>query len=776
MRILLIIISILEGLLLFCGKTFSNKTYAQGVDTTYRIIRAYIRKGDSLFRKGSVVEATLCYRKAFELNPRDPVIAQRLADGLKASKRGLRQLERLAYVAYRERDLLQAAKHYKNILAFDSSHFNAKYRLGKIHWFQGHIDSCIYYYNRALSTGTHNDTIYFDYGLALKKQGRYEEAIAKFEEFLQKIIPKKLGYSIYREQAEKEIEGSKLGMALRNQNTRVLTKNLVLNSELSEYQVVLWPRPKVQSTKGFKKDSLYVGDTIAVFTAHRLENKGQGIYPFNGEPFSDLWMATYENGEIGGEMLFSKQLQTYNNEGNATFSPDGSIIYYTVCGRGRKTPAWGCAIYYAEFDTLKQAWKKGRKVKNINGRIQEIVNLKGKKKFVASYDAQPALAENGKILYFVSDRKGGYGGTDIWFSRLTPKGWSEPQNAGPKINTPFDEIFPYYIDSLQTLYFASMGHMGMGGFDIFKAKGNQKKWESPQPLPYPFNTSYHDYTITWQKVDSAGWVSSDRPWALGNWGNEKSKGRDDIWWVAFLPPPLPTKVEVPKDTIFSLPVVEHPKRAEDKILIYGLIRGNDTQQGIVGATVNLYRLDIDGNLAKIKTAITQADGRYEFELDTSIQYYIMAGAPRYVPNDIKVHGRELKVNKNNEVIIDLFLPKAVVGTPYALSNIYYDFDKAEIRKEAYPALERIRLLLETNPTYKIQLAAHTDSRGSEYYNLKLSERRAQAVVEYLKQKGVSADKLEAKGYGETQLAIKPERSEKDMQANRRTEFRILSFE
>jgi outer membrane protein OmpA-like peptidoglycan-associated protein len=758
------------------GPVFAQR---QAEDSVQKTIRSYVRSGDSLFRRGAAVEATLYYRKAFYLKPEDPRLAQRLADGLKASKRGLKQLERKAYIAYRERDLLQAARHYKNILAFDSTHFNAKYRLGKIHWFQGRLDSCIFYFDQALLSPAQNDTIYFDYGLALKKQGKYEAATEKLEEFLRRIIPKKLGYSIYREQAEKEIEGCKRGIALRMQNVRAATQNLLLNSELSEYQITLWPRPKgeiqppISPKENARNVALYAGDTLAIFTAHREENRGEGVYPFNGEPFSDLWMATYQNGEIGEAMPFSKELNAYTNDGNVTFTPDGAALYYTICGRGKKKPVWGCAIYYAAYDTLKQKWQKGKRVKNINGQTEETITLKGKKKYVASYDAQPALAENGKVLYFVSDRKGGYGGTDIWFSRLTPQGWSTPQNAGPKINTPFDEIFPYYVDSLQTLYFASMGHVGIGGFDIFKAKGSQKKWEEPQALPYPFNTSYHDYTVVWQKMDSTGWVSSDRPWGLGNWGSEKGKGKDDIWAISLLPPPKP---EMPKDTV-TAPIVERkPPRPKDKPLLYGLIRGNDTQSGIPGATVNLYRLDSESNLIKLKSILTPPDGRYEFELDTTAYYYIMAGAPRYVPNDIKVHGRDLQVNKNNEVIIDLFLPKAVIGTPYALSNIYYDFDKAELRKEAAPALEKVSLLLETNPTYKIQLGAHTDSRGSDYYNLKLSERRAQSVVAYLKQKGIPENKLQAKGYGETQLAVKPERTEKDMQANRRTEFRILSEE
>jgi peptidoglycan-associated lipoprotein len=751
----------------------------QTEDSVQKTIKSYIRSGDSLFRRGAVVEATLFYRKAFYLKPEDPRLAQRLADGLKACKRGLKQLERKAYVAYRERDLLQAAVDYKNILAFDSTHFNAKYRLGKIHWFQGHLDSCIFYFDQALLSFSPNDTIYFDYGLALKKQGKYEEAIAKLEEFQRRIIPKKLGYSIYREQAEREIEGCKRGIALAAQNVRAATQNLLLNSDLSEYQITLWPRPqnkgaiRIPAKDSARYVALYAGDTLAIFTAHREENKGKGVYPFNGEPFSDLWVATYENGEIGEALPFSKELNAYTNDGNVTFTPDGVALYYTICGKGKKSGAWGCAIYYAEYDTVKQKWQKAKRVKNINGQTEEVITLKGKKKYVASYDAQPALAENGKVLYFISDRKGGYGGTDIWFSRFTADGWSAPQNAGPQINTPFDEIFPNYIDSLQTLYFASMGHTGIGGFDIFKAQGSQKRWQTPEALPYPFNTSYHDYTVTWQKVDSIGWVSSDRPWALGNWGNEKSKGKDDIWAISLLPPPKP---EMPKDTLAAPVVEKKTPRPKDRPLLYGLIRGNDTQSGIPGATVNLYRLDSEGNLIKLRSILTPPDGRYEFELDTTVYYYIMAGAPRYVPNDIKVHGRDLQVNKNNEVIIDLFLPKAVIGTPYALSNIYYDFDKAELRKEAAPALEKVCLLLETNPTYKIQLGAHTDSRGSDYYNLQLSQRRAQSVVAYLKQKGIPETKLQAKGYGETQLAVKPERTEKDMQANRRTEFRILSEE
>jgi peptidoglycan-associated lipoprotein len=315
--------------------------------------------------------------------------------------------------------------------------------------------------------------------------------------------------------------------------------------------------------------------------------------------------------------------------------------------------------------------------------------------------AHPAVGTDG-YLYFVSDVLGGYGGKDIWRVLISEIGSSMAENLGPDINTPGDEMFPYMRED-SVLYFSSDGHPGMGGLDIFKASQNKKgRWIVTNMKP-PINSLSDDFGITFAGKKETGFFSSNR---------NDGRGADHIY-------------------SFDLPG------------IYVYIEGwvlNKEEELIDGAAVRI--VGKDGTNQKI---IARNDGTYYLEVAPGMDYVLLGSAPGYlnqkqllsVPTD----------EKSETYYIDFYLPPT--DKPVVVDNIFYDFNKATLRPESKEALDELVVMLEVNPNVTIELSAHTDRKGSEPYNIDLSQRRAQSVVNYLISKGIAADRLVATGYGKS---------------------------
>ena len=352
----------------------------------------------------------------------------------------------------------------------------------------------------------------------------------------------------------------------------------------------------------------------------------------------------------------------------------------------------------------------------------------------------PSISPDGKYLYFVSDAVGGYGGKDLFRARVVGS------------DTPGDEMFPYVRDSV-TLYFASDGHPGMGGLDIFKATlDSTGKW-NVENMKAPINSSGDDFGITFAGNKESGFFSSNR---------NDARGYDHLY-------------------SFELPVIT--------IFIEGIVSDVD-ENPIEDATVRI--VGRDGLNEKV---LAKKDGKYRVELERDIRYVMMASARGYLNQNF-----ELKTGpeeKNETYIVDFFL--SPISKPVVIENIFYDFDKATLRPESKKALDEMIKMLNDNPNVTIELGAHTDRKGSEQYNERLAQRRAQSVVDYLIAGGIAQDRLEAKGYGESvpkainkRMAknydflnegdvlteefierMTPEQQEIADQINRRTEFKVL---
>ena len=353
-----------------------------------------------------------------------------------------------------------------------------------------------------------------------------------------------------------------------------------------------------------------------------------------------------------------------------------------------------------------------------------------------------ALAPDGNTLYFVSDMPGGHGGTDIWFCRRQGDGqWGTPENAGPEVNSAGGEMFPNVAPD-GTLYYSSDGLRGMGGLDIFRSTGAGSEWSTPENMRYPVNSPRDDFAFVNVADDEEairGYLSSNR---------HGGRGGDDIYSFAF----------------------EKPKII---IILQGTTSNKQSGERLV-ADVTLF----DGNKEIIASKRSTENGTFEFALDGDRNYEIFARKGGFHPDSAQLS--TFGIVKSDTLHVALLLdPEFTVGQRIELENIYYDFDKHNIRPDAAEILDRLVKIMQDYPTLKIELSSHTDSRGSDAYNMGLSQRRAQAAVKYLVGRGIAGDRMVAEGFGETRLVNDCGNgvpcSREQHQANRRTEVTVTAY-
>lgn len=354
-----------------------------------------------------------------------------------------------------------------------------------------------------------------------------------------------------------------------------------------------------------------------------------------------------------------------------------------------------------------------------------------------------ALSADENVLYFSSDMPGGRGGADIWYSeRHADNSWGSPVNAGPVINSSGDELFPNIAPD-GTLYYSTDGLAGMGGLDVFKSNGSKSQWDVPENLRYPVNSAADDFAYLIYEEDGGGYrgfLSSDR---------RGGKGGDDIYSFSF----------------------EKPKII---IILKGTTSDKATGERLPATSVTLY----DGEREIVAKKNSSETGAFIFVLDRNQTYTVLGQKVGYHADSAKVS--TLGIHKSDTLEVTLLLePVFQVGQTFELENIYYDFDKHNIRPDAAAILDELVRTLRDNPTLKIELSSHTDSRGSHAYNEALSQRRAQSAVDYLVSRGIARDRMVAKGYGETKLVNRCADgvpcSREEHQANRRTEVTVLEY-
>ena len=555
-------------------------------------------------------------------------------------------------------------------------------------------------------------------GQMYQKSGRYGEAIKYYNDYLLAEPGSVLAFN--------GVTGSEEAVKWKQSPTRYAVKRMdKFNSRRSEFSPMLY---------GEKYDQLYFASTRTPKGAGK--DKEETNSAITGQRNNDFFLVKQdENGAWQAPVELEDEVNTEFDEGTPSFSKDGNTMYYTYCAQDPEGPRTS-EIYISSRSSAK--WGKGTRA-NI---VKDSVTALG----------HPSISPDGKYLYFVSDAVGGYGGKDLFRARVMGSDFGPMENLGPDINTPGDEMFPYVRDSV-TLYFASDGHPGMGGLDIFKATlDSTGKW-NVENMKAPINSAGDDFGITFAGNKESGFFSSNR---------NDARGYDHLY-------------------SFELPVIT--------IFIEGIVSDVD-ENPIEDATVRI--VGRDGLNEKV---LAKKDGKYKVELERDIRYVMMASARGYLNQNFEQKtGPE---EKNETYIVDFFL--SPISKPVVIENIFYDFDKATLRPESKKALDEMIKMLNDNPNVTIELGAHTDRKGSEQYNERLAQRRAQSVVDYLIAGGIAQDRLEAKGYGESvpktinkKMAknydflnegdvlteefidkLTPEQQEIADQINRRTEFKVL---
>jgi len=465
-------------------------------------------------------------------------------------------------------------------------------------------------------------------------------------------------------------------------------------------------------------------ESILVFTSRRDNTTGGGIDPGDKMYYEDIYISTNENGKWTPARNMGKPVNTANrHDATLSLSADGQKLFIYLDDQRQG----GGNIYECEQEGA--LWSTPKKLSdNINTKYHE---------------SSASLSSDGNTLYFVSDKEGGLGKHDIYKSvrNKKTKEWDKPENLGPVINTPYEEYSVFIHPDGKTLYFSSRGHNTMGGFDIFKSVWDKKKkkWSNPENIGYPINTPDDDIDYVVSASGKHAYYSSFR---------SDGYGEKDIYKISF---GKETEAPTAKITILK-----------------GTICDAKTKQ-LLEAEIELVDNRANQVIATFKS--NSATGKYLVTLPSGGNYGIAVKKEGYL-----FHSENFDIIDSaayNEVVKDICLDNLSVGNKIVLNNIFYDFDKATLRTESAAELERLTKLLNDMPTLKIEISGHTDSKGADDYNMKLSQSRAQAVVDYLIKKGITTSRLVAKGYGETQ-PIATNDSDEGRQLNRRTEFQILS--
>ncbi|UKI25534.1 MAG: OmpA family protein [Bacteroidales bacterium] len=445
-----------------------------------------------------------------------------------------------------------------------------------------------------------------------------------------------------------------------------------------------------------------------------------------------------EKGEWERPEPVEGELNTEFDEGIVAFSPDAQTMYLTKARRELNAPT-SVEIYTSTRSDAK--WSAPVKFEITADTLSTF--------------GHPAVSPDGEYLYFVSDMPGGYGGKDIWRISLKERQGSLV-NLGPDINTEGNDDFPY-VRSDGSLYFSSDGHPGMGGLDIFRATAvgdpADMRWKV-ENMGFPINSAGDDFGITFGKGED-GFFSSNRG---------DARGYDHIYSFEYDPV---------------------------RITIEGLVMDKD-EEPVKNATIRIV-----GNDGSNQKEVARDDGSFSFALQRGVKYVMLAGAKGYLNQKQEFASDSTMEDANYWV--EFILPS--ISKPSVVENIFYDYDKADLRPESKTALNELIAVLHDNPNVTIEMASHTDRWGSDAYNINLSERRAKSVVDYLVENGISRNRLQPHGYGKSRPKTVTKRiarlypqfkegdilteefiktlSEEDQQAadqiNRRTEFSVLSL-
>ncbi len=620
---------------------------------------------------------------------------------------------------YREGSYFNAIEYYQQLKQEDERNPYLTYQLAECYWMTRDYAPAAAYFSEvySMSPKMYPEAI-FKSALMLKQQGRYEDAIVQFNKF---ITDNPKTFKKEKKRALREIEGC----------------NMAMNSVKDPQAVtIINAGPNVNSA--YTESAPYpLGDTTLLFSSMRQNS----IAEFDKR--SAEYMSSFM---VSRKQMYTERVDSFQwalefkdggfntkkaHVGNGCYSVGGERFYFTKCAEGDSLKV-ECKIYVSKFEKAK--WGEPQL-------LGEGINEGGS-------NTQPFIAKVGKkeILFFSSNRKlQSRGGYDIWYSVIDSRNgtYRRPQNAGKQINTERDEVTPYYDSRVNKLYFASNGWVTMGGFDIYSADGGPSRYSNVQNLGYPVNTAADEmYYIKDPVGKPDAYVVSNR---LGSVALKNPTCCDDIWRIQY----------------------------EPKLVVIGKVVDRKTSQLMNEVVVKM--VDQNGDLKTFNST----DGNFAFNIARSKSYVLNGDRQGFASSRATVNTMDVKrTDPDDTVTVTIYMDEITPVYTFAVSNVYYDYDKAELRPESVASLDSVVNFLKDNPSFNVEVYSFTDGKGKDDYNKKLSERRAQSVIDYLVGAGIEQTRLVAKGFGAAMPAAPNTTNGKDnpvgRQLNRRTEFRIVT--
>ena len=608
---------------------------------------------------------------------------------------------RRAAKAYREAKSAVAVQEYNTAKVFleealilDSRFVEAWILLGDVSIGLGDKKSGIEAYRKSIPLAPRfSFPMYYRLANAEHSLGDYSEAL----QHIRKYLSSKKISERYRKKANALKKSCEFSISAMKNPVTFNPDNLGtnINSDADEYlpalsadgSTLIFTRSK--KVEGFRNEDFYVS--------------------FNN---TDDWQLAKNLGE---------PINTLQNEGAQCITADGKTLYFTACSRD---DSYGrCDIYQSDL---------------VNGKWTDPVNL-GPNVNTENWESQPAVSSDGRQLFFVSNRAGGYGKKDIWVSYKNAKGiWTKAKNLGKDINTAKDDISPFLHWDNQTLYFSSKGYVGMGGFDIFLSRLDETgNWGAVKNIGYPINSPSDENSLIVAKDGRTAYFAS----------TYFQEGRSDLDLYTF---------DLPQDS-----------RAREVAYVQGVITDAKTKRPIK-AEIELVDLQSGRSY---KSSQSDVDGNYMLCLPSDAEYALTVTKKNYL-----FYSENVQMEREGSILIRNFkLQPLEVGEQVRLDNIFFELNSYDLKDESATELNKIIQFMESNPFLVVEIGGHTDNSGSKNYNLDLSEQRAQSVKSALVQRGLPSGRIETKGYGMS-IPLNANSSEEERAVNRRTELKIIAVE
>lgn len=598
---------------------------------------------------------------------------------------------------YRVREqYVQAIALLEQAIAKDKNFAEAFFRLGLVYKSLREFDKANLHFEKGLSLTPDprkQRGYFFELADNYLRQGQYQKALANANHFLEleKVRKESIAQALlWKRNAEYGLEHTKPSSEFKSSQ---------LDATVNAFAMQYFP-------------VLTADDQSLIFTRR--------LGPHSDDDEDLVICRKAEDDRWGKPESISPSINSRFNEGTCTISADGRKLIFTSC-IGRK--GYGqCDLFMSE--KIGDTWT-------------EPANL-GPSINTSAWESQPSLSADGRVLYFVSDRRDGIGGLDIYVSRMSTDGnWQPAVNLGKTINTPFNEMSPFIHANARTLFFATNGRPGFGGFDIFRSELEDGEWQEPVNFGSPINNHEDQFSLFISADSKTGYYSHEDATRLNS------------------------------ARLYQMTIPESLRIEYASSVVKGIVRDKKSNQPLK-ARIELYDLAKDALVSTVSSDSVHGD--YLMVLTKGSDYGLYVSAQNYLFQSLNFNYETTEDPR--PVVIDIYLEKTDAGATAVLNNIFFDFDKFELKEKSKTELNKVVRFLSENGGVRVEIGGHTDSDGSDEYNKQLSLKRAQAVVDYLVSNGIDRKRLIQKGYGASQ-PLKPNDSEENKQINRRIEFKVI---